>query len=300
MKLSPKEKLLIPRSDMKQSIKICIIVFAAIAIVGLLFYFTERIANIQIDKINPKSFVSYIEARVNKEIKDKPYEEAKASFYQLIGEINTESYIRLNDSTKALADNDSLKCKRICFYEYAPIFTAHGLAYFNQQSWTLQAADALRDEANTLLVYGIAEGGTQVKSDLDQIVKNVKEYHEALGVVSSASKCETVDDVNRSVASASKYKHSPLTNNKKLLAGLNNVPSVAKDGLVNKLVYRSNAIISRPDSYYHNLYTEYFEDYNSWMEKKTAFENAFGANSKLTNAKSNLEQDEEGRINRMN
>ena len=276
---------------MKQSLKIGIIVFAAIAIVGLLFYFTKKIDNAQVEKIVPQSFVKYIEQRADKEVKDKPFDEAKASFYQLIGEINTESFVWLNDTTKALTDESLRKCKRIAFYAYAPIFAAQGIGYFNQQSWTIKDADAFRDEANALLAYGIAESGTQVKSDLDQIVKNVKEYHEALGVVSGASQCGSVDAVNKAISNAKKYRHDPLTNNKKLLADLTDVPSVAKEALANKIAARADAIIAKKCNY---------ADYPQWFDAKEQavnaieeYEKAFGKVTKLSNERTKLEQADE-------
>lgn len=276
---------------MKQSIKISIIVFTAIAIVGLLFYFTKKIDNAKIEKIEPQSFVKYVEQQANKEVKDKPFEEAKSSFYKLIGEINTEAFVWLNDSTQALTDESVLKCKRIAFYAYAPIFTAHGIEYFNQQSWTTRDADALREEANALLSYGIAESGTQVKADLDQIVKNTKEYHEALGVVSSASQCGTVDAVNKAISNAKKYKHDPLTNNKKLLADLNNVPNTAKDGLANRIVGRGDGIIARKCSY--SDYTQWYEAYQQVIGAVDEYERAFGKIDKLTREKTKLEEADE-------
>lgn len=276
---------------MKQSIKISIIVFTAIAIVGLLFYFTKKIDNAKIEKIEPQSFVKYVEQQANKEVKDKPFEEAKSSFYKLIGEINTEAFVWLNDSTQALTDESVLKCKRIAFYAYAPIFTAHGIEYFNQQSWTTRDADALREEANALLSYGIAESGTRVKADLDQIVKNTKEYHEALGVVSSASQCGTVDAVNKAISNAKKYKHDPLTNNKKLLADLNNVPNTAKDGLANRIVGRGDGIIARKCSY--SDYTQWYEAYQQVIGAVDEYERAFGKIDKLTREKTKLEEADE-------
>lgn len=276
---------------MKQSIKIGIIVFAAIAIVGLLFYFTKKIDNAEVEKIEPQNFVKYVEQQANKEVKDKPFEEAKISFYKLIGEINTEAFVWLNDTTKALTDESIQKCKRIAFYAYSPIFTTHGAEYFNQQSWTIRDADALREEANALLSYGIAESGTQVKSDLDQIVKNVKEYHEALGIVSSASQCGSVEAVNKAVSNAKKYKHDPLTNNKKLLTGLNNVPSTAKDGLANRIVGRGDGIIARKCSYPD--YTQWYEAYQQVIGAIDEYERAFGKIEKLTRERTKLEEADE-------
>lgn len=276
---------------MKQSIKISLIALTAIAIIGLLFYFTKKIDNAEVEMIKPQNFVKYIEQEVEKEVKDKPYEEAKASFHKLIGEINTEEFAWLNDTTKALPEDNAMKCKRICFYEYAPIFTTHGIDYFNQQSWTIQEADALRVEANYLLAYGIAENGTQVKSDLDQIVKNVREYHEALGVVGSASQCGSVDAVNKTISNAKKYKHEPLTNNKKLLADLNNVPNTAKDGLANRIVGRGDGIIARKCSY--PAYAQWYEAYQQVIGSIDEYEDAFGKVTKLTTERTKLEQADE-------
>lgn len=276
---------------MKQSLKIGIIVFTAIAIVGLLFYFTKKIDNAKVEKIEPQSFVKYVEQQANKEIKDKPFDEAKNSFYKLIGEINTEAFVWLNDSTKALTEENVLKCKRIAFYAYAPIFTANGVEYFNQQSWTIKDADALRDEANALLAYGIAENGTQVKVDLDQVVKNTKEYHEALGVVNSASRCGTVDAVKKAISNANRYRHDPLTNNNKLKADLNNVPSVAKETLANKIVAQADGIIARKCSYFD--YTQWYEAYQQVIEAIDEYERAFGKIDKLTREKTKLEEADE-------
>lgn len=276
---------------MKQSIKIGIIVFTAIAIVGLLFYFTKKIDNAEVEKIEPQNFVKYVEQQANKEIKNEPFEEAKSSFYKLIGEINTEAFVWLNDSTKALTDESIQKCKRIAFYEYAPIFTAHGIGYFNQESWTIKDADALRDEANVLLAYGIAENGTQVKAELDQIVKNTKEYHEALGVISSASGCGTVEAVNNVVSKSRKYYHNPLDNNKKLISDLNHVPIVAKESLANRIVARADGIIARKCSYAD--YPQWFDAKEQTVNAIEEYEKAFGKVDKLTDERTKLEQADE-------
>lgn len=284
---------------MKQSIKIGLIVIAAIAIVALLFFFTKRIQNINVERIVPQSFQKYIENRVNNEIKGKPYNEARLAFYDLIGEIKTESFVWLNDSTRALSDDNAVKCRKTAFYAYAPVFSDQCKSYFEQQSWTSHDADALNEEADALLAYGFAAGGTDLKNDLEKVVKTVREYHEALAVISSASGCGTVEAVNSVISKSRKYYHDPLDNNKKLISDLNHVPVVAKESLANRLVSRANTIINRPDSYYQNQYTNYFDEYDSWMKDKTKYEQAFGANTKLANAKTNLEQDEAGRINRM-
>lgn len=276
---------------MKNTIKVIIIIAAALAIVGLLYYFTKKIDNAEVEKIEPQNFVKYVEQQANKEIKDKPFEEAKKSFYKLIGEINTEAFVWLNDSTKALTDESILKCKRIAFYAYAPIFTANGIEYFNQQSWTIKDADAFREEANALLAYGIAESGTQVKVDLDQIVKNTREYHETLGVISSASRCTTVEAVKTVVSNANKYKHNPLTNNKELIADLNNVPSVAKESLANRIVSRANDVIARNCGY--TDYAQWYEDYQLMIGKIEEYEHVFGTVSNLSNARTQLEQADE-------
>ena len=272
---------------MKQSIKIIIIVLTALAIVGLLFYFTKKIDNAEVERIVPQNFVKYIEQRVIKEVDNQPFNEAKSSFYELIGEINTESFVWLNDSTKALTNEETSKCKRIAFYAYAPIFAVNGIDYFERQLWTTRDADAFRDEAKALLAYNIAESGTQVKTDLEQIVKNVKEYHEALGVIGSASRCETVDAVNKAISNAKKYKHAPLTNNKQLMTDLNNVPSVAKDGLANRIVGRGDGIIARKCNY--PTYAKWYEVYQQVIGSIDEYEKAFGNVTKLTTERSNLE-----------
>ena len=276
---------------MKQSIKLSLIAITAISIVGLLFYFTKKIDNAEVERIVPQNFVKYIEQRVIKEVDNQPFNEAKSSFYALIGEINTESFVWLNDSTKALTEEESLKCKRIAFYAYAPIFTVNGIEYFERQSWTTRDADAYRDEAKALLAYNIAESGTQVKSDLEQIVKNVKEYHEALGVVSSASQCWSVDAVNRVISNAKKYEHAPLTNNRTLMTNLNNVPSVAKDGLANRIASRGDEIIARKCNY--STYTQWYEDYQLVIGSIDEYENTFGKVTQLTTERTKLEQADE-------
>lgn len=280
---------------MKQSIKIGLIVFTAIAIVGLLFYFTKKIDNAEIERIEPQSFVKYIEHRVNEEVRDKPFEQASLAFYELIGEINTESFVWLNDSVKALSASNIDKCRRQAFYAYAPIFISHGNAYFNKQSWMTQEADAIRDEANLLLGFNIVERGTQVKNDLDQLVKNVKEYHEALAVVKKAPQCGTIDEVNKSISNAKKYKHEPLTNNRKLQADLKEVPTVAKDALVSKLISRSSSLISRKCSY--RDYTQWYEAYKNMVGEIEAYESAFGKTQRLTSEKTRLEQADEVALN---
>ena len=276
---------------MKNTIKVIIIIAAALAIVGLLFYFTKKIDNAEVEKIAPQSFVKYVEQQANKEVKDKPFEEAKSSFYKLIGEINTEAFVWLNDSTKALTDESILKCKRIAFYAYAPIFTANGIEYFNQQSWTLKDADALKDEANVLLAYGIAENGTPVKTELDQIVKNTKEYHEAMGVVGSASNCTTVEAVKKVISNANKYKHNPLKNNRKLMDDLNAVPDLAKDGLSNRIVSRVSNLIARSCNF--DEYSQWYEEYQLMIGVIEEYEQAFGTVSKLSDSRTKLEQADE-------
>lgn len=276
---------------MKQSIKIGLIAFTAIAIAVLLFYFTKKIDNAEVEKITPQSFVNYVEQRTNDEIADKPYEEAKNPFYQLMGEINTESFVWVSDSTKALTEREVAKCKQMAFYAYAPIFSSYGIAYFERQSWTMNEAVAIRDEAKLMLSYNIAENDTQLKADLDQIVKNVKDYHMALVVINNAGSCSSVEEVSNTIANAKKYKHAPLTNNKKLVADLNNVPNVAKEGLAERIVGRVNGIIARKCNY--SEYSRWYEAKEQSVNAIEEYEDAFGKVTKLTDAKKRLEQADE-------
>lgn len=280
---------------MKQSIKISIIVFTAIAIVALLFYFTKRIERAEEIMIRPQSFQKYIENRVDKDIKGKPYKEAKIAFYDLMEEIQTEAFVWLNDSTRALTDENAMKCRKMAFYSYAPIFSNYGNSYFEQQSWTIKEADAIRDEANALRAYNFAENGTSLSEDLGIIVKIVTEYHEAIAVVNSASQCGTVDAANKVIANAKKYKHDPLTNNKKLQTELNNVPNVAKESLANKLIANASNIINKKCDYAD--YPKWYEAYTNMVSAIEKYENAFGNNAKLTAKKTQLDQADEDALN---
>jgi len=278
---------------MKQSIKISIIVITAIAIVGLLFYFTKKIDNAEIETIEPQNFLKYIEARVNNEVADKPFDSAKIAFYSIIGEINTEAFIKTGNGSSVLTTEDTDKCKRMAFYAYAPIFAAHGLDYFN--SWVNSGADPLRTEANSLLAYGIAEDGTQIKQDLNQIVKIVNEYHEALRVISSASSCTTIEAVNKAINGHKRYMHAPLTNNRNLKTELNNVPNKAKESLVNYILRKANVVIA--NKYKYDSYAKWYEDYDAKISEIDQYEKAFGKAELLTSKKSDLEQADEDALN---
>lgn len=272
---------------MKDTVKIVLIVLTAAIIIGLLYYFTDKIEIAGAVKIVPKPFVEYVEQRVDQEVQDKPFDEAKVSFYELVDEINTESFVWLNDSTKALTPADSVKCLKLVFYAYAPIFASYGSAYFERSIWTKEMTNALRDEADALLAYQIAEGGSLVKNDLGQIVKNVKDYNDALNVIKNASFCESVDAVNASIANAKKYKHAPLSNNTMLQKDLNSVPNIAKEALANKLVARSTYLIN--NKYNQGSYQNWFELYDNLIIDIEKYENAFGSITKLTNEKERLQ-----------
>lgn len=276
---------------MKDTVKIVLIVLTAMIIVGLLYYFTDKIEVAEAVKIVPKPFVDYVEQRVKQEVRDKPFNEAKASFYELIDEINTESFVWLNDSTRALTQADSVKCLKSAFYAYAPVFASNGISYFEKSSWTTQEADEISDEASTLLAYQIAEVGSQVKTELYQIVKNVEDYHNALGVVKNATICGTVDAVNKCIANAKKYKQAPFTNNHKLMTDLNEVPEIAKKALSVKLVARANSLVNSACDF--NTYREWNDTLSKINKSIEEYVNAFGKIQKLDDAKSKLVEADE-------
>ena len=272
---------------MKETIKIGLIVLTAAVIVGLLYYFTDKITVAGTVRIDTTPFAEYVEQSVSQGIVDKPYAEAKDSFYKLMDELQTESFVWLNDSTRALAKEDSVKCVKMAFYAYAPIFASYGLLYFNNSSWNTQETDAILDEANNLLAYQIAEVGSQVKTDLYQIVNNVNDYHKALIIVKNASLCGSVAAVNKSIDDAKKHKHAPLSNNTMLQKDLNNVPNMAKEALVNKLIARSTFLIN--NKYNQENYQKWFELYDNLISDIEKYENAFEKNTKLTNEKEKLQ-----------
>lgn len=273
---------------MRQTIKIVLIALVAVAIVALLFFFTRRISDFDGGTIAPKPFLKYVEGRTNSEIIGKPYDEAKAAFDALIGEVETEAFITHNDSLSMLSASEKLKCEKVLFFGYAPIFADYGKGYFQQNTWADEKVNAIKQEAERLKAFDIAQSGTELLDGLDYIGQVVKNYTNAKSVIYRASYCTTIDAVRNIIASANALKKEPLTNNTSLIASLNNVPRIAKEALAGQLVRNASGVIQKYMDGFYRDYASWYSDFVATKKSIEEYESAFGQTQILTLAKKNL------------
>ena len=272
---------------MKKIIKISLIAVVAIGIITAIFYSTQAVEICGDEPIATTSFEKRIQDRSEKEINNKPYADAKLGFNSILQEINTEASIILGDGSKNLSNEETIKSKKIIFYDYAPIFTEYGTSYFNRSSWDDATLKSLQNEAQTLQNMKIAESKTKVSSGLALIISTVNDYYAAWNVAKSASSCSSISAIKSVVTSANKYKKKPLTNNASLAAALNSVETTAKSSVVRNIVQYCSGVANRSKS--HSNYASWLSTYESACERIAEYKKAYGNHNELQKARDTLD-----------
>lgn len=280
---------------MKKYIKISLIAVIAIGIICSIVYFISGIGSGGDKIIATTSFEKQIQARTDAEIKGKEYNDAQTGFNSILQEINTEASVTLGDGTKNLTEAEVQKAKKIVFYEYAPIFTKYGKAYFKKSSWDDSVLKSLRSEAQILQTMNIAEKGTAVYSDLLEIATNVDDYYAAWGVAKSASHCSTVSAIASLMSSANRYKKDPLMNNASLAAALNSVESNAKSSVIRVISSHCRGVANRYASY--SDYASWTNAYESACDRINEYKKSYGYPADLQSARAALDDADNNALN---
>ena len=268
--------------------KIALVLIVIIGIIVAIISSLHNIDDVIVGKpIATSSFEKRIQNRCESEITGKPYAEARVGFLSILQEINTEASITLGNDQKKLSDEETLKSKKIIFYEYAPIFTEFGTNYFNRSSWDDATIKSLQNEALTLQNMKIAEPKTDVSKGLATIISTVNDYYAAWGVAKGASSCSSISAISAIVSSANKYKRKPLTNNASLAAALNSVESNAKGAVVRNIVVYCNGVASRNKS--HSNYASWMTTYENACNRINEYKGAYGYPSELQHARATLD-----------
>lgn len=271
---------------MKKYIKIALIAIAAIGIFAAIVYYAHGIGSGVNKVIATTDFEKQVQEDVDKNIKGKDYPTARKAFNTIIAEINTEASVTLGNGKKNLSSNEVANCKKIVFYDYAPIFIDYGTAYFTRSSWDDNNLKELKEEAATLLQMRVADTGTEVDKQLKSIIKNVDDYYAAWKVANAASRCTSVNAISGFKAQANRYLHSPLTNNASLSSALKNVESSAKSSVIRNIAGYCNHVAS---SYAHyGNYTAFYSAYTNGINRINEYKNKYGMPSALASAKANI------------
>lgn len=280
---------------MKKGIKITLIAIVAIGIIATIAIFTSNITSGPNDKIVVGDFKNHIQERVDNEIKGKEFHAAQAGYQSIMAEINTEASIILGNGLRNLSVEDEKACKQAAFYEYAPIFADYGTNYFTRSSWDESTINTLKSEATELLGMSIAEAKTDVDKDLKAIINNVNDYYAAWKVANSASRCTSVSTIPSYKSQASKYLHSPLTNNASLSSALKNVEQQAKNSVVRIIAGSCNSVAHNYAHY--GSYTAFYSAYNNALSRINDYKSKYGMPAALSQAKSNMDSADEKALN---
>jgi len=273
--------------SMKNIVKIILIVLAVAGIGTAVFLFFNNVDEGKEEVIATSSFEKTIQSRVANEITDKSYNEASNGYDAIIGAIQTEASITLGDGTPNLKPEERLKCEKMAFYAYAPIFTTYAIGYFSRQAWNENEMATLRSRSNALLAQNIAEPGTDVAVNLKKVIETIGNYYAAKSVIASAKSCTTANAVESIKTKAASYKTGLLVNNTTIMSGLNNAYSDAKASYGRYVSSQALRIASGYRGYgsYPNWYNNY-EHAHSLIKEYTS---KYGNEQLFTEAKWNLD-----------
>lgn len=270
---------------MKKIIKIVLIAIVFIGIVSAITYFFGGISNSKEEIITSTDFEKHIKERVYNEIKGKEYVEATSGFSGVNSEINTEGSITLADGSYNLSSEEQVKCRKIAFYAYAPIFVEYATAYFKKSSWN-DEINGLRAKAQNLLNVGIAEEGTDVSKKLYWTINTVNNYYGAWKVVNSANYCTSAAGVERVKVNVRKYKKRPFTNNASLLSGLNNAYNNAKSAYARYIISCCSHVANSYANY--DSYPHFYSAYDQAVSLISDYTNKYGGKGLFSSVKSQL------------
>lgn len=271
---------------MKRSIKIALIAIVAMGIIAAIAYYAQGIGSGVNKPIATTDFEKQVQDSVNANIKGKDYLTAHGAFCSIMAEIETEASVTLGSGQKSLSESEVQKSGQIVFFDYAPIFTDYGKAYFTRSSWDDSTLKELKSEATMLIGLDIAEHGTDVNNDLQAIVRYVNDYYAAWKVVNAASRCSAVNAIATYKAQANGYLHAPLTNNASLSAALKNVEADAKASVVRSIANSCDHVARRYAAY--GSYQAFYAAYSNCINRINEYKGKYGTPTILSSATARL------------
>lgn len=291
----------------KQIIKIVLPSLAVIGIVVAVIYFIQGIKVPPPDDMVTTTYEKKISDRVESDVKDKSYSEAKYAFDDILADINTEASITLSDGRPNLPDEEVLKCRKILFYEYVPIFNSYAKSYFNGHSWDEKTINSIKQEATLLKSMNIAESNSPDYNALEDAIKVVNDYFAAKSLVSKAASCKTDEDVNSLKAKVNSYRRAPLNNNSSLMSQLGGVERTAREAVArykekererqsaddsrsasSDAISQANRVASGYRSY--GSYDRFYAAYQQAKDRLNAVKRQHGSTSQINSAISQLDK----------
>ena len=252
-----------------------------------LFYFTKGITQDPDGIIATTPFEKHIQELTNKEVKGLPYDSARSGFLSIMGEIQTEASIVMNDSSVILSDEEIERCKQIVFSEYFIIFNGYSKPFFGKSEWDDGVLKRIKTEAQELINMNLAQHDSEVYKDLKEIVQTVDDYYKAWEIANNASRCISVQDIAITKKNADKYKKVPLTNNILLLGALNSAEQNAKKSVINNIVSYCNSIINNWNNY--SDYIAWNNDYEKACNRIRFYTDKYNYTRELRDARSRLD-----------
>ncbi len=290
----------------KQIIKIVLPSLAIIGIVVAIIYFVKGL-DVPPEGETATSYEMKINDRVESEVKDKSYREAKSAFDDILADINTEASITLSDGRPNLSDAEVLKCRKILFYEYVPIFNSYAKSYFNGHTWDEKTINSIKQEATLLMSMNIAEHNSPDYNALEDAIKVVNDYFVAKSLVSKAASCKTDDDVNSLKAKVNSYRRAPLNNNSSLMSQLGGVERTAREAVakykekererqssdasrsdVSDAISQANRVANGYRSY--GSYDRFYAAYQQAKDRLNAIKRQHGGTPQVNSAMSQLDK----------
>ena len=253
---------------MRKAIKIGLISLAVIGI-GILIWVTLLYQDTCIKQINVDDafFTAQIKSQSEKEIVNgNSFGAIMKSFNTMLLDVNDAAYLENIDASEASS------CKKILVYQYTPKLVDHAKAYFEGNVWNASHLDTLRREAQNLISTNILPGDSHDLPKLNDIIKNVNDYHAAVAATQVGG-YTTVAAAKAAITRAASFKRAPLTNCTSLKDALNAVPGKVKTSLANNIAAACQRHSASSDAL---------------LERINEYERAFGHNSQLSQEKSKL------------
>ncbi|HBJ76850.1 MAG TPA: hypothetical protein DDY68_03265 [Porphyromonadaceae bacterium] len=189
----------------KTIIKATLIVVALVVLVYVGFNAITHVEKPPVEQVEPTSFSSMMEKKIEERISGKGYFIAKEGLNEVLKEIQTEASIKTKSGKRILDTEQEYALKRKAYNAYTPSFTGYAKSYFNRPSWSKENLLSIENEAKKLL----NECDTEVK-ELKGIISKIETFlkvrNNAWGIISKARRCNSVHDVRSVTAEAKDFK----------------------------------------------------------------------------------------------
>lgn len=270
---------------MKILLKTTLIVLAVALIVLAVVYFISGVDTPPQDYIPKTEFAKHIQSSVENRIRDVDYSEASIGFDAILGEIQTERSVMLNNGSKSISDEEYSECRKMTFFAFAPRFIRYAVEYYKTSEWDYSVLKKMERRAEELVEMKLAESSSPTEDTLKIIIQGVKDYETALNVIKEANYCTSIKRVEDIITLSDNYKKKwPLKNNYKLVSELGGVPSKAKDSYANFICNYCNKVAENFDKNVYESYAFFKEEYDKAASLIDSYIDKFGKRQNLQDA----------------